>query len=59
MKFLLCWLLVLIVWAVIVGAMGLKALIGFALGVVAVIGASLAVGIAAASAYDRGDEWDP
>jgi hypothetical protein len=59
MKFLLCWLLVLIVWAVIVGVMGLKALIGFALGVIVVVAASLAVGIAAASAYDRGDEWDP
>jgi hypothetical protein len=39
--------------------MGIKALIGFALGVIVVIAASLAVGLVAASFYDKGDSWDP
>ena len=36
-----------------------QVLAGFAMGVLAVIGTSLAVGLAAASVYDRGHEWDP
>jgi hypothetical protein len=62
MKFLLAWLLMIAIWAAIVAAMGLQALAGFVLGVLAVIGTSLAVGLAAASAYDRkrdGDGWEP
>jgi hypothetical protein len=58
MKFLFCWALIIVLLALAAAAIGLQVLGGFILGAVTVIGASLAVGIAA-SAYDRGDEWDP
>jgi hypothetical protein len=60
MKFLLCWFLMVAVWACIAAAIGLQALIGFVMGVLAVIALSLAVGLAAASTYGtRDDEWEP
>jgi hypothetical protein len=58
MKFLLCWLLLIAIWAAMIAALGFRALLGFALGVIVVIATSLAVGLAAAS-IDRGDSWDP
>jgi hypothetical protein len=60
MKFITCWALMIVLWAVIAAAMGVKAIIGFALGVIVVMASSLAVGLAAASFYDReGDSWEP
>jgi hypothetical protein len=59
MKFLLCWLAMVVLWALIAASIGLQVLAGFVMGAVTVVATSLAVGFAAASIYDREDEWDP
>jgi hypothetical protein len=58
MMFILCWLLMVLVWAAMIAALGFRALLGFALGVIVVIATSLAVGLAAAATHDRGNRWD-
>jgi hypothetical protein len=49
-----------VLWAAMVAAMGVKALLGFVLGVIVVIATSLAVGLACASVHHRRgseDDW--
>jgi hypothetical protein len=60
MKFLLGWGFALAAWAAIAAAMGRQVFAGFLMGVIAVIGVSMAAGLVAASTYDRerGGEWE-
>jgi hypothetical protein len=61
MTFLCAWVLVLVFWASVAAALSLQAFLGFIMGVIAVIAASVVAGLAAASVHHRRgeerDEW--
>jgi Ca2+/H+ antiporter len=56
--FVIAWVVVIVFWGLVITTMGVKALIGFLVGVLTVVAVSLAVGLAAAKISDRGGEWD-
>jgi hypothetical protein len=53
MTFICAWALILVFWASIAAALSLQTFLGFVMGVIAVVAASLAAGLAAAAIHHR------